>query len=143
MYLLCRWKQQICISILFKNKSFSNQCLLQKEKSKEINSKYKLLQIYHKRAFRYCIPYLYDILSSFTSCYKRDFNIIITFNTEYFQLYQLVKHLKELLIEDILRHFPTLCNRSDAEHNLLLFNVSLDRRKFWSLEIKTYFWSML
>ena len=101
-----------------------------KKKSKEINSKYKLLQIYHKRAFRYCIPYLYDILSSFTSCYKRDSNIIITFNTEYFQLYQLVKHLKELLIEDILRHFPTLCNRSDAEHNLLLFNVSLDRRKF-------------
>ena len=91
---------------------------------------YKSTYMYHKRAFRYCIPYLYDILSSFTSCYKRDFNIIITFNTEYFQLYQLVKHLKELLIEDILRHFPTLCNRSDAEHNLLLFNVSLDRRKF-------------
>ena len=74
--------------------------------------------------------------TSFTSSDKRDFNIIITLTRSIFNFTNFVKYLKGLFIEDILCLFPTLCNRSDAEHTFLLFYVSLDRRKLWTLEIK-------
>merc|ERR1719264_836323 len=70
---------------------------------------------FYKTAFRYRY-YIYDILSSFTSSDKRDFNIIITLTRSIFNFTNFVKYLKGLFIEDILCLFPTLCNRSDAEH---------------------------
>lgn len=112
-----------------------SQCLLDK-KNPPKSSKVQTSTNLPKTAFRY---YIYDILSSFTSCDKRDFNIIITLTLSIFNFTNFVKYLNGLLIEDVLCHFPTLCNRSDAEHNFLLFYVSLDRRKLWSFETKHIF----